>query len=193
MNGRLIAMRLRAVLLAMAMLTGACGGKVAIDGTGGALTGGTAGGDPAICDALCSAMAERNCGSAGCVASCASALAGECKDALTAAVACLQELIPPYHTCPIQGPCEDELLAYQTCLAPAGCTKTIVTLNEASYECFSRAECPAGEVAVECDNQTHECTCLIGGDIVGSCHEDGPLDCNLFGGCCAPLLVPPGG
>lgn len=192
-------MRFSAIFLAASLLTGACGGKVVIDGAEGTPPGGTGGTgstgnvDPAICEALCGAMEARDCGSPGCVANCVSALAGGCQEAFAAAVACQLELIGPYNSCPIQGPCDEELLAYQACLAPAACTKTVVAMNEAHYTCFSRAECPAGEVRVDCDNQTYECACFVGNDLVGTCHEDGPLDCNLYAGCCAPLLFPPGG
>jgi hypothetical protein len=184
--------------LALALLTASCGGKVFVDGpttsggSGGSSSSG--GGDPTACDALCNTLSERSCVGSGCMAWCSGAVAsaGSCLDKLNAAIACeqaaLAKLPDAPNACIQVGTCDTEFNAYETCIVNPKCGATQYSGNFPSFECITKAICNDTEAVADCDNQTGQCTCSLEGKPVGTCQNDSPFACDLYLGCCGPLI-----
>lgn len=184
--------------------TGSGGGTTTTTGTtttGTTTTGTTTGTTTAdLCTEMCTVLVQNGCqpGSvADCVPQCTDSFvqAGACAPQLDAVYQCYK---PSLAQCPKDPPpqCNGELQAYAMCAQGGGggcssedCSGSVGPGGETGCDC--QQTCNGKPLEASCTTKQGQtvCSCLVGGNQVGTCSGSGPKDpCSLQSGCCAQFF-----
>ncbi len=187
----------------------ACGGKAVIDAEGS----GGAGGVTSAAGSMSGPASSTN----GATTSTTTNL---CQQACAAIDACLDDSVDCVGGCSDTPGCEVERDAFlqcfvagtdpDTCSMPADCPRPLELMLGCDGRSVGLIACSAGgQDTCDCtgsgaDGVSYDsfcehfvdatrCDCVVAGEVVGSCTQDGPVDgaCDLRTGCCAGLLYIP--
>ena len=149
-----------------------------------------------LCDQVCSQLAAKGCDtSQNCVTDCQQSyqIAGDCTPLLDTFVICVLNSNAPGCDSPLQ--CEDEAVAFESCVLPDPAACEDVSCFGSGGSCGCKGFCDNRALGVECTpgNATDFCTCLENGKPIGKCSVPQmgmTTTCDILEGCCADVFFP---